>query len=266
MITNKAAGGVVSDRSVVRFLDVAKGPSGEEFRRTKGIERRYVRQLVQVAKQVGAFINTFGNPLEDPLLLGRMQIVLERYSQTIGPWAEQYAGRIIGEVNQNNERAWLDRSRKMSEALRAEIRTAPTGQVMRQLLAEQVGLIKSLPTEAGQRVHRLTMEGIGQGTRAREVAKMIAASGEVTASRATLIARTEIGRTATALTQARATSIGSDGYLWRTSEDDRVRPSHAAMDGRFVAWSDPPTLDNLTGHAGALPNCRCYAEPVIPGI
>jgi uncharacterized protein with gpF-like domain len=35
------------------------------------------------------------------------------------------------------------------------------------------------------------------------------------------------------------------------------------MDGQFVKWSEPPTLDGLTGHAGALPNCRCYPEPVV---
>ncbi|MDR0067994.1 phage head morphogenesis protein, partial [Acinetobacter sp. 11520] len=31
-------------------------------------------------------------------------------------------------------------------------------------------------------------------------------------------------------------------------------------------WDNPPTLDNLKGHAGCLPNCRCYPEPSIPDI
>ncbi|HBB8701832.1 TPA: phage head morphogenesis protein, partial [Escherichia coli] len=26
----------------------------------------------------------------------------------------------------------------------------------------------------------------------------------------------------------------------------------------------PPTLDGMTGHAGELPNCRCYKEIVFP--
>ncbi|MDR8377773.1 phage head morphogenesis protein, partial [Acinetobacter baumannii] len=56
------------------------------------------------------------------------------------------------------------------------------------------------------------------------------------------------------------------GYIWRTSEDGDVRPSHKAMNGKFVAWNSPPTLDNLKGHAGCLPNCRCYTEPVIPNF
>jgi SPP1 gp7 family putative phage head morphogenesis protein len=135
---------------------------------------------------------------------------------------------------------------------------------MRRLLDEQVTLIKSIPLDAAKRVHRLTLEGIENSGRASEVAKEIMRSGEVAKSRATLIARTETSRTATVLTQARAEHIGSDGYVWRTSGDSDVRPSHRRMNGKFVPWNHPPTLDNLTGHAGALPNCRCYPEPVIP--
>nr|WP_246374794.1 phage minor head protein [Pseudochelatococcus contaminans] len=131
-------------------------------------------------------------------------------------------------------------------------------------MAEQVRLITSLPSEAAQRVHDLTIEGITQGTRASEIAKKIMEAGDVTASRANMIARTEVSRTATLLTQARAEYVGSDGYIWRTSGDSDVRPSHKAMNGKFVRWSELPELDGMVGHAGALPNCRCYPEPVIP--
>jgi uncharacterized protein with gpF-like domain len=40
-------------------------------------------------------------------------------------------------------------------------------------------------------------------------------SGDVAASRARMIARTEIGRATGALTQARALAVGSEGYWWR---------------------------------------------------
>ena len=42
------------------------------------------------------------------------------------------------------------------------------------------------------------------------------------------------------------------------------RPAHRAMEGKFIKWSQPPTLDGMTGHAGEFPNCRCHPEPVIP--
>lgn len=51
-------------------------------------------------------------------------------------------------------------------------------------------------------------------------------------------------------------------YIWRTRGDDRVRPSHAANDGKIFAWDDPPR----TGHPGEDYGCRCIAEPYLPEI
>ena len=137
-------------------------------------------------------------------------------------------------------------------------------EVMKALLAEQVALIQSIPLEAAQRVHRLTLAGLEASTRFQEIAAEIRRSGEVAQSRSILIARTEVSRTATTLTQARAQSVESPGYTWTTSHDGTVRPSHKAMDGKFVAWDKPPTLDGMTGHAGCYPNCRCFPLVVLP--
>lgn len=211
---------------------------------------------------MGAIINGF--PAGDPEHLPTISNILRRYADALTEWAEATAGRMLAEVSQQDSKAWMAMAAEMSKSLRDEIRSAPTGEAMRSLLAEQVTLIKSLPLDAAERVHRLTLQGIEDGTRASEIAKEIMRSGEVSVSRAKLIARTEVSRTASNLTQARAEHVGSTGYIWRTSGDSDVRHSHAKMNGEFVAWDAPPTLDGMTGHAGCLPNCRCYPEPVIP--
>ena len=128
----------------------------------------------------------------------------------------------------------------------------------------QVNLIKSLPRQAALQVHELALGAMTDGQRAAGLVDSIIALGSKTRSRAMLIARTEVGRVSGEMTKARAMTAGSDGYIWRSAEDRDVRPSHKKMNGRFVKWNEPPTLDNLTGHAGCLPNCRCYIEPVIP--
>lgn len=171
---------------------------------------------------------------------------------------------MVAEVAQRDERSWFKIADQMGEALRKEIRDAPIGQVMRARQAEQVTLITSLPREAAERVQHMTREGIVKGWRPDRIAAEIMKTGDVTLARATLIARTETGRTSTLLTQARAEHVGSPGYIWTTAQDSDVRASHKAMSGKFVAWDAPPTLDGLTGHAGALPNCRCFVSPVIP--
>jgi len=86
----------------------------------------------------------------------------------------------------------------------------------------------------------------------------------VAQSRANLIARTEISRCSNILVQARAEHVKSEGYVWRTSNDLLVRQSHKTMNGKFVKWTEPVTLDKMVGHAGGFPNCRCWCDPVIP--
>lgn len=54
-----------------------------------------------------------------------------------------------------------------------------------------------------------------------------------------------------------ATQHETPYYIWRTAGDGKVRPSHAANEGRVFAWDRPPE----TGNPGDAPNCRCWAEP-----
>ncbi|MEE3504844.1 phage minor head protein [Pseudomonas sp. 10C3] len=211
---------------------------------------------------MGSIINGF--PPGDPSVEPTINHMLNRYADLLTDWAVSTSSKMIEEVNHQDRKAWVLMTENMARSLREEIRTAPTGKVMQSLLAEQVTLIKSIPLDAAKRVHELTLQGIEDGTRANEIAKEIQRSGEVSESKAKTIARTEVSRTASTLTQARALSIGSEGYIWRTSGDSDVRHSHQEMNGKFVRWDSPPTLDKMTGHAGCFPNCRCYPEPVIP--
>jgi SPP1 gp7 family putative phage head morphogenesis protein len=192
---------------------------------------------------------------------------LDSYSEIITPWAQRVAERFAFDVNRHNEKEWRQRSQLISLELRHLVDTAPVGQVMRSIIDEQIKYIKSLPIEAADRVydiHNQAIEAVVAGGRHEAFAQEIARTGEVAQSRAKLIARTELGRAQVALTQARALNIGSTGYIWRTSNDGDVRHSHKKMEGQFVEWAKPPTIDGLTGHAGTLPNCRCYCEVVIP--
>lgn len=239
-----------------------RDPGARSFVQARKVERYYSAQLRKIARHIGELVNA--SAPSDLLQAAALGDRLRRYADLIGPWAKSVAERMLADVSRRDRQAWKARSLEIGTQLRREIETAPTGEVMRGLLAEQVSLIKSLPIEAAERVHKLTLEGITNSTRASEIASEIMRTGEVTKSRANLIARTEVGRTATALTQARAQYVGSEGYVWRTAHDGDVRPSHRAMDGKFVRWDRPPTLDGLTGHAGALPNCRCTALPVVP--
>jgi len=223
------------------------------FERTRRAEIEYGRKLRRIADNIATLIEGFD--LEDPRSQALIDTALRKYAETLKPWAAAVGKTMIEETARRDFAAWAEFSQHMGQEIRAELRQAPTGLRVQQLLDEQVGLITSLPIEAAERVQHQAAEGLAKGERAKEIADRIMETGHVTRSRANLIARTETGRVATTLTQARAESVGSEGYIWRTSKDSDVRPSHKAMEGKRVLWSSPPTLDGLTGHAGALPNC-----------
>lgn len=234
---------------------MAKSSTWERARRP---DMAFSRALLRVARIVGQIVRQFGGHHDFSAR------ALQDYARLIEPWARSQARRMVATVAAREGKSWREHSEDIGVGLRREVSTGEVGQRVQQLVDEGTELITSLPWEAAQRVTKLSLEAAVDGSRVPDLEKEILRTGEVTASRARLIARTEIGRAASAITQARAEKIGSPGYIWRTSKDSDVRPSHKRMEGQFVAWDDPPTLDGLTGHAGALPNCRCYAEPVIP--
>jgi SPP1 gp7 family putative phage head morphogenesis protein len=233
------------------------------FERARAAEPLYARQLRKLARFIGDIVNGF--PPGDPNSVGPITEMLNRYSGLIRPWATVQATRMLEDVGQRDKEIWAALGDRMRRALKTEIEEAPTGVAMRQILAENVDLITSLPIEAAKRVHKLTIEGMLNSTRAREISAEIQRSGEVTRSRANLIARTEVARTASVLTQTRSEYVGSVAYIWRTARDKQVRHSHKLMEGKVVQWDTPPTLeDGTVTHAGQIYNCRCYPEPIVP--
>lgn len=64
------------------------------------------------------------------------------------------------------------------------------------------------------------------------------------------------------INQLRQEDLGIEQYIWRSQDDAKVRDSHAAYDDRVFRWHNPPE----GGHPGTAHNCRCYAEPVFPGV
>jgi SPP1 gp7 family putative phage head morphogenesis protein len=239
------------------------GTSKVEINRARRAEIQYAAQLRKVARHIGDMISAVWDP-DEPGSAETIAAALGRYAKTIEPWATSVARRMLAEVAARDRKVWKDIARQMGRALHLEIATTPTGALMQRRLADQVVLITSLPTEAAQRVRKLTTEALTNSTRASEIAAEIMRSGEVTASRATLIARTEVSRTATDLTRARSEHIGSTMFIWRTAGDSDVRASHRRLNGKAFRWDDPPECD--PGHhalPGAIWNCRCYPEPII---
>lgn len=236
----------------------------KRWQKVRAAEDQYGVRLRRLARNVGEIIRAFEPG--DPNAVPKLEKLLRDYAQLITPWAEAVAAGMLADVSRRDQSFWAKQTESMGAAMRREILTAPTGATLMRLQAEQVGLIKSIPVEAAERVHKLTIEGLVSSARAEEVKRDLLRTTHVTESRATLIARTEVGRASTNLAQARAQHVGSEGYIWRTAEDSDVRRSHRRLNGKFFKWSSPPLCDppNYHAHPGCIFNCRCYPEIVLP--
>lgn len=130
---------------------------------------------------------------------------------------------------------------------------------------ENVGLIRTIPSDYFERIETLLIERVVQGrTPARSLIEELRELGAQTDRRARFIARDQTAKLNAAMNRERNQALGITEYIWRTSKDERVRESHAKRNGKTFRWDDPPAGGPADGgHPGEAINCRCTAEPVI---
>lgn len=250
-----------------------------KFKPSSTAEREFYKSLKKVAKISAGIIDSGVIGSNDGVgveLMPEVQKALEAYSKKLGPWARRQSAKLLEQVARSNKRAYVNKSQAIGEAIDLEAFDSHIGIITRELMEEQVGLIKSIPLEAGRRAQDIALKAVLTGTRATpdqdtvaELQKQMGMTEEVAVNRARLIARTETARANAAINQARAMSVGSSQYRWHNSGDGAVRHSHKfyrgkRLQGMIFSWDKPPTLDDgMTGHPGTFPNCRCFAEPVF---
>lgn len=97
------------------------------------------------------------------------------------------------------------------------------------------------------------------GRRVEDLRDELLARGNVSLSRADLIARDQTLKLNGQINEIRQRNAGVEKYVWSTSRDERVRETHQDLEGQTFAWTDPPE----PGHPGQDYQCRCTAVPVI---
>lgn len=238
----------------------------KQFEPSRAAEAAFVRALKKVGRTSGHFVeaHTVGAKIN---AAPEMYAALKNYSKVLEPWARRQAEKMLEAVSKKSKRAFSNKSKQIGKLLRSTVAEADTGAAAAVLMNEQVALITSIPIRAAERAQKLALEAVYNGTRASAVAEELMRSGKVSESDAVRIARTEVARANASITQVRAQAVGAQGYIWRTTMDGAERESHAKMNGKYVAYSKPPTLsDGTTGHAGTFINCRCYQDVQLDDV
>lgn len=244
----------------------------EEWKRNLRIENEFRKSIEYIAD---LFLKICRSSINQFDYMRRM----ENFQNTEGynNYITSIVRNMVTPLSVSNYSTWrkaartATKSRLIYNSLLREIQEGIQQDIERQI-EENARLIRTLPTDTANKVvndiSRLAFEGM----RASEIAKEISKYTDKHArASARLIARTEVSKTSTMLTKARAENLNLNWYVWRTAQDGkRVRPQHRIMEGVLVNWNNPPSPEQLDGlpsvgnyHAGCIWNCRCYAEVLL---
>lgn len=149
--------------------------------------------------------------------------------------------------------------------------TAALRDVMTATIAENVSLIKSIPTQFHTQVEGLVMRSVTAGRDLAPLVKGLQKQFGVTRRRAELIARDQNNKATAAVTRARYIDMGIEEAIWlHSGGGKRKRPTHVTQSGKKYnvaeGWFDPDPKVRRFIHPGELINCRCVPRPVVKGF
>lgn len=213
------------------------------------------------------------------LLARQMQRISDKLEALdVNGIAAMMARGFLNRLDRNNENSLkANINNTVGIDLPGQIRAEGLEQALAVKMAENVALIKSVKDEYKEKVGKLLRDNVMDGQRPGNIVTQIKEVGNVSKSRARFIARDQTAKANSDITQLRAEALGSKTYVWSSTNDERSRPDHDAMDGRLCRWDDPTVYSDDDGktwkkrksiggvelHPGRDYNCRCVSTPIV---
>ena len=133
---------------------------------------------------------------------------------------------------------------------------------MTQAITRNAALIRTIPAKFHARfMSQLTILSANTPFDEAELSKVINQTYKLSGYDLRRLTRDQTSKLNGELNRARQEQVGVREYVWSSSGDGRVRPSHVANDGLTFSWQNPPAG---TGHPGEDIQCRCVALAVLP--
>lgn len=132
-------------------------------------------------------------------------------------------------------------------------------------MAENVGLIKSIPAQLLPQVEGVVMRSYSVGRDLETMVKEIQSLHPVTAKRAALIARDQSNKANAVVNRTRCLQLGITQAKWmHSSAGKKPRASHVAANGKIYDIAQGCKIDGEYIQAGELINCRCTYRAILP--
>jgi SPP1 gp7 family putative phage head morphogenesis protein len=188
-----------------------------------------------------------------------------------------FAGMALGEasemVDQVNAASTAAVGSSLTELsgglkLKTDVVTGPMKEFMTGTIAENVSLIKSIPSQYFRKIQGAVLRSITTGNGLADLEPFLEEQTGVESRRAKNIAIDQTHKAYAGLNKGRMQNAGIQEYEWVHSGGGlHPRPYHLdVLDGQHFRIDTPPIIDQDTGERGIpgqLINCRCTMVPVI---
>lgn len=196
----------------------------------------------------------------------RLEEALEKIARGMGTPTQETIDQLdelASGAAQFNERKWKSLVRKAYGVNPSATKPERIENLLSDWAEKNALLIKDISNKAIRQIRDETVEALTNGTSVKDFTDIVQERLDVSDSRAELIARDQVAKLNGDLNKQKQIDTGLSKYVWRTVGDERVRDSHASVDGKEFSWDSPPT-ETDGNHPGEDYQCRCFAEPLFP--
>ncbi|MEC5289396.1 MULTISPECIES: phage head morphogenesis protein [unclassified Aurantimonas] len=201
---------------------------------------------------------------------------LKQLAVRLGVIAEGMVGRILRLESERHTKKWLASVRStIGIDLAAVVSQEDLAEYLITAAARNASLIKSLAGDTVKRVEQTIYSAVINGETVAQVRMKLTKDFSISDRRAKVIARTEVAKLTSDLNRRRHEQAGITEYAFATSQDERVRKNHKAMEGLRCRYDDASVYlsdgkwvsrSNVGGvqlHPGQDVQCRCVSRAFV---
>ncbi len=135
------------------------------------------------------------------------------------------------------------------------------------VVAENVALIKSIPSQYLKDVQTSVWSSVMKGADMAELTKTIQEKYGISHRRAAFIARDQSNKAKAQIEDVRRAELGIRRARWKHSGGGKTpRPEHVAFSGKIYEIGKGAYLEGKWVWPGSEPNCRCTSKSLIRGL
>lgn len=205
------------------------------------------------------------------LLVGAFNRLRAKWSRRAGPMAEKRAPVFVSKVNDTVAVSFT----RMLRSVSVDPKDVPKanrlqGKAMEVTLdaavAENVALIKSIPTEYIDSVQRDVLLAVQGGWPLGQLSDMLKKCYGITRRRAELIARDQCAKVTGRMNQQRSLAAGfTEADWWHSAGSRYPRKLHMKANGKRFKLAEGCEIGGEHILCGQKINCKCFFTVVVPG-